>query len=434
MPKLSICIDGFNLALPKGTGVATYGRNLALALHKLGYTTDILYGLNISCKASAALQEVLFFNELGGNTPHNRPKAFSPKWWKKLLESDRKQPLPIKLSGRVDTRSFSKNLPIHSALYNLDNVFERAARYYRRTKKFMTIHMPDPPQIMHWTYPLPIRLAGAVNVYTIHDLVPLRLPQTTLDDKTYYFRLIKSICESGDSIFTVSEASRRDIIQFFPESKKRVFNTYQTIEPPQKLEEEEFSKEKSEIEALFGLVTDEYFIFFGSLEPKKNIGRLIEAFLSSGARRRLVIVGAMAWKTEGELRFLQRGIDLGRIVHLEYLSHFMLMALVRNARALLFPSIAEGFGLPVLEAFSVGLPVLCSSEGGLAEVAGSAAYIVDAYDITSIINGITFLDKSNDLCAELRLKGQEQYLKFSQEKYCNTLFEIYNYLINLKNS
>jgi len=83
------------------------------------------------------------------------------------------------------------------------------ARYSRRYGRFTTVRAPDPPAIMHWTYPLPLRLEGARNLYTLHDLVPLRLPFTSLEDRRYYDRLIRACLTSADHICTVSETSRR---------------------------------------------------------------------------------------------------------------------------------------------------------------------------------------------------------------------------------
>lgn len=182
--------------------------------------------------------------------------------------------------------------------------------------------------------------------------MPLHLPQTTLDNKTYYFNLIKKIVLSGDPIITVSNASKNEITSFYPKAANNIYNTYQTIDQDLSLMTPE---ENIDIEKLFNVTPLSYFMFFGSLEPKKNIGRIIEAFLSSSTNKKLVIVGAMGWKNENELRFLKHGIQTGRILYIDYLPSQMLFALLRNAYALLFPSIAEGFGLPVLKLLSAAL-------------------------------------------------------------------------------
>ena len=162
------------------------------------------------------------------------------------------------------------------------------------------------PDIMHWTYPLPIRLEGARNIYTLHDLVPLRLPYTTLDNKRYYLRLLRGCLRWGDHICTVSESSRRDIIDLLGARPDQVTNTYQSIrinKPPAQTDTPEGLA--AWLRGLFGLEPGRYFLFYGALEPKKNIGRLIEAYLSASLPIPLVIVGGRAWKSEGELRLTQ---------------------------------------------------------------------------------------------------------------------------------
>src|SRR3546814_1943150 len=90
--------------------------------------------------------------------------------------------------------------------------------------------------IAHWTYPLPLKLAGGRNVYTLHDLVPLRLPYATADVKRAYYRLCKRIARDADHILTVSECSRRDIIDILEVEEDRVSNLYQSSDLARHLE------------------------------------------------------------------------------------------------------------------------------------------------------------------------------------------------------
>ncbi len=164
--------------------------------------------------------------------------------------------------------------------------------------------MAEPPAIMHWTYPVPVMLQGARNIYTIHDLVPLRLPYTTLDNKPMHMRLLTECLRVGDHVCTVSETSRADILQYFPQAApERVTNTYQAVAPAPAAAGVE-ARERL-VRGGFDLVPGQYFLFFGSIEPKKNIGRLLEAYLSTDIDMPLVLIGARAWKAEQELALLQ---------------------------------------------------------------------------------------------------------------------------------
>ncbi|GBQ63429.1 glycosyltransferase [Ameyamaea chiangmaiensis NBRC 103196] len=421
-----IGVDGFNLALERGTGVATYARTLTRALERMGHPVDMLYGLDIPTGSDPALREVRFFDRLE-QPPGKRPAPFSKRWIRER-RADLHAPAPqeITLTGRVDSRPFADRLPAFTRLFNADGLFQRAARHFRRTGRLTRLRMDTPPAIMHWTYPLPVMIEGAANIYTIHDVVPLRLPYTTLDDKPYYYRLMNTICAQADALCTVSEASRRDIVSFFPSSDGKLHNTYQSFSPSPVAMERSDAECKAEIDADFGLLPQSYFLFFGSLEPKKNIGRLIEAFLASGCARKLVLVGAMAWKSERELRYLDRGIAAGRIVMIDYLPERTLFALLRMARALLFPSLSEGFGLPVLEAMSCGVPALVSAEGALPEVSGDAALQTDAYDVDAIARAIRRLDADDALCDGLAAAGRGQAARFDMTSYCQRLAGLYH--------
>lgn len=428
MQHLSVCLDGFNLALPKGTGVATYGRSLAKTLYAANYNISLLYGLDIPNSKNEILKEVLFFNLLGSGAKAENEKKNCLQKIKKMVNSFNWKATNIPVSGRVEIRGMDHWLPPHHQLFNLRNLFNRAHFYYKRTGNFAEITLPSTPHIMHWTYPLPIKVKGAINVYTIHDLVPLRLPQTTLDNKTYYYKLIKKIVSDKNPIITVSEASKNEIISFYPDAVDNLYNTYQTVDPEISSILHREDNSNIDIEKLFHISPLSYFIFFGSLEPKKNIGRIIEAFLSSSTNKRLVIVGAMGWKNEQELRFLQKGIESNRILYMDYLPSSMLFALLRNAYALLFPSIAEGFGLPVLEAFRCGTPVLTSEEGGLHDVAGGAALIVDPYKVSSITQGINQLDNNVTLHNDLKKRGEMRYNIFAQKEYESRIQKAYHFI------
>ncbi|MBB2156296.1 glycosyltransferase family 4 protein [Gluconacetobacter diazotrophicus] len=421
-----IGVDGFNLALPRGTGVATYARTLTYCLKAMGNVVDVIYGMNISRRTPTDLREVIFFDSLDQEATGRLPKPFTLRWWQaRKADIVGHVALDVPISGRVEARGFAHRMPAFDRILNVPDLYRSAARHFRHTGRFLTVTIPNPPAIMHWTYPLPIRLKGARNIYTIHDLVPLRLPYTTLDNKNYHFKLLRKIARQADAVCTVSEASRSEILSFFPDVSDRVHNTYQSFQPALLPGNSHGLDSLPEIAGLFGLQTGRFFLFFGSLEPKKNLGRLIEAYLMARTECPLVIVGAMAWKSETELRFLATGLANGRVRQLEYLPTPLLMALIRGARAVLFPSLSEGFGLPVLEALSFGTPVLTSREGALPEVAGPAALFVDAYDTSSITAGIEEMDRNDALRVRLGESGPLQAACFNMTRYEERLRKMY---------
>lgn len=423
-----VLIDGYNLGLEKGTGVATYARNLVHEVGRLGHRTSVLYGDRLPSPRQPLLREIAFFDqEAQGRRNRARDLAgiLSPR-------AARAEAIPI--TGQVVTRQFAARLPHHDTLYNAPDVFRRASGRFDAWGRTTAVRVPTPPDIAHWTYPLPLHVPRAANLYTLHDLVPLRLPYTTLDNKRRYLALIRMLARTADHLVTVSECSRRDIIDLTGIAAERVTNTYQAVDIPARLRTLPEEQVAREVEGALGAAYKGYFLFWGSIEPKKNVGRIVEAYLASGITTPLVIVGARAWRAETELRLLDtfasgkavRGdVRRGRIIQLPYAPFGLLVSLIRGARAALFPSLYEGFGLPVLEAMLLGTPVLCSDTASLPEVAGDAAIAVDPYDTAAIGAGLRMLDADGDLRAALSARGLAQAALFSPDRYRARLDALY---------
>lgn len=438
MLKPRIYIDGFNLSLEQGTGVATYARNLSFALRDLGAEVGVLYGAPTSTtRANSLMREIAFFD----------PRTRTPSGLSQGLKSFRRTlMLPfgeiafqVPVTSRVIRDTFQARLPYFDHIWNVQDLFTKASLYGSLLGGRMNVHFREAPDIMHWTYPLAIRIPKAKNIYTLHDLVPLRLPYTTLDNKRHYFRLIRNLTKSADHIVTVSEASKKDIMDLFGVPEERITNTYQAVDIPPVYRNKAASDVKIELEGTFGLSYKKYFLFFGAIEPKKNVGRLIEAYLASGATDPLVIIGKKAWKSEEELRLISDNDHVRylltngniterrfRVLQVDYASFPLLVSLIRGAKAVLFPSLYEGFGLPALEAMFLGTPVLTSNTASMPEVVGNAALQVDPYDTRALVEGIRALDTDADLRGRLAEAGPIRAEQFSPERYQARLSKLYS--------
>jgi glycosyltransferase involved in cell wall biosynthesis len=429
---LRIGIDGYNLAMPNGTGIATYGVMLARTLRTMQHQVDGIFGLDVTGPSDQ--RETLFYDRLA--RPNDR------RWRRKglgkltsLIDTARGlEALPVP-SGSVDTRAMGERTAVFDRLWSGAHLFERAHAYFRASGRFVRVRMADPPSIMHWTYPVPVVMEGARNIYTLHDLVPLRLPFATLDEKRHYRSLVTACAARADAICTVSEASRGDIVDLLGVEPDKVVNTYQVSPTEDELLAEHPDESARKIETIFGLPRNGYFLFFGAVEPKKNLGRLIEAYLSLGIDTPLVIVAARAWQSEAELILLPRADDTAsprhahlerRIIQIDYLPRHLIMRLLRGARALAFPSLYEGFGLPVHEAMLLGVPVLSSQTGSVPEIAGDAALLVDPYDVAAIAAGLRRLDEDGALRKSCSARGVIQASRFSTERYQNALTALYD--------
>ena len=400
----------------------------------MGLRVDVLYGTRAAPGASNLMREIAFFDSNAGDVPR----------WLQIIRASLETlyaPLGyratgVPLTGTVIRDEFRSRLPYFDRIFNAPDLFRKGHNAFGFFKRLHKVHV-DKPDLMHWTYPLALRIGGVPNLYTLHDLVPLRLPYTTLDNKRRYFKLVKKIARSADHIVTVSETSKKDIIHILGVPEERVTNTFQSVSIPKKYAEKPLDVVQREVEGTFGLPFKKYFLFFGSIEPKKNIGRIIEGYLASNLQTPLVIVGAQAWKSEQELRLLYEDhlrslIQIGsetrvkrKVIQLAYAPFPLLVSLIRGAKATVFPSLYEGFGLPVLESMLLGTPVLSSSVSSIPEVAGDAAILIDPYDTHAISKALIELDNDEGLRDALVAKGLERAKTFSEEAYRARLAPLY---------
>ena len=428
----SICIDGFNISLQRGTGIATYGRTLLNTIQDLGLQTQVLYGPpTASPRKNALLQEVALA-DAERKLPRIRRSVRAirtlPNPWGRIAR-------PVKPTGEVIWPADNRSQPSAESYWSADNLFYYANRSFKSYGTITTVSFAGSkespaPAAMHWTATLPLRARGTFNIHTIHDLVPLRLPHSTTEDKKSYYDLCQSIVRNADHIITVSETTKSDIIRIFSADPARISNTYQTISASNSEKTRSDDNVANELDFYFQLRWKDYFLFYGAIEPKKNVGRLVEAYLSSGTSKPLVIVGGRSWLGEYETSFLNQvkrdDSRAGRqIRQIDYLPQAILKSIVRGARATLFPSLYEGFGLPVIESMAQGTATLTSTEGSMPEIAGDASLLVNPYDVTAIAKGIQTLDVDDDFRDDLVSRGLRRSQYFSQDAYRRRLANAY---------
>ena len=427
----SIGIDGFNLSTSQGTGIARYGRNLLTSLRDMGIRSHVLFGPNSARSGDALLEEIAL----------TEPSAARPLTLKNRAEREIRTlsrmvigatAHPITESGEVIWHGGGAGRPPADRLWSAARLFGDANRVHSRHDAFMSVRFDRQagPSAMHWTSILPVCANNIPNLYTIHDLIPLKLPHSVGTDKIKFLKICKKIARTADHIVTVSETSRQDIIKILGIEEDRVTNTYQAVDVPDIVAKRDHDDIATDLDSNFDLEWRGYFLHFGAVEPKKNLRRIVEAYLVSGVRTPLVIVGGRGWMADDELaqlRQLQRtGVAAGsRIRMYEYMTYPMLLTLVSGARTVLFPSLYEGFGLPVLEAMALGAPVLTSTGGALPEVAGDAALVVDPYDVSALAEGIRTLDADLDLRNSLTQRGMVRAACFSPDAYRARLTDLY---------
>jgi len=423
---VKILMDGYNLQLADGTGIKTYSTTLVKALQTMGAQVDVLLSRN-SSKKDKILDEILFFDkqfrkenivtELLGLSKGLLKSYSGPFYraWRRTSIGD-----VVLKEGK-----FGADFIRYAQSFNLPRCYEISNFSFSLTGRITDIYLPERMDIWHVTYPLPIRIKGARKITTVHDLIPLRLPYTTLDNKKDFYGKIRNAIQDSEVIVTVSENTKKDLLTYFDADPDRIVVTYQpvTLQPLQQDEEAIATYLRR-----YNLTYGNYLLFVGAIEPKKNVGRLLEAYASVDTDMPLVIVGKKAWSWEEELGRMSYLFDRDSkrdVKLLEYVPTEALKYLYQGAFSLIFPSLYEGFGLPPVEAMTLGCPVITSAMSCMPEICGPAALYANPYDVSDIKNKIEKLMSDRPLRAQLIERGYEVAQTYSLENYLQRLYGAY---------
>ena len=232
--------------------------------------------------------------------------------------------------------------------------------------------------------------ASLPTIVTVHDLAVLRQPEVFPAWTRLYGRTaLRPTLRAADRVFAVSEFSKREVVELARVDADRVDVVPNALEPV-------FSAAGPRLEG-------DYVLAVGTLEPRKNLARVVEATARAGVELRLV----------GERGWGDAGASGAHVSWLGRIDDDDLAAAYRGARCLVFPSLYEGFGIPALEAMACGTPVVTSAGGALEEVTGGAAVLVDPLDAAAIAAGIDEADRRRD---ELVRRGLERAQLYTWER------------------
>ncbi|MBL0069739.1 MAG: glycosyltransferase family 4 protein [Chitinophagaceae bacterium] len=244
-----------------------------------------------------------------------------------------------------------------------------------------------------------------------------------LKNRIYFKFFFKRFARKAKRIATISEYSKKDIADYYKLDSSTIDNVSCGINSNfSPLDEQQISEVKNKWSG-----GKPYYFFVGSMHPRKNIKRLIDAFnlfkQKTGSNFKLILAGSILWsKTEIEDSYTNSPYKED-IIFTGRLSDEDLQKMLGAAYALSFVPIFEGFGLPIVEAFQSGVPVICSNVTSMPEVAGNAALMVDPFSIDSIAEGMVTLSKNNELRNQLIAKGHIQKQLFSWSRTAGLLWE-----------
>lgn len=278
-------------------------------------------------------------------------------------------------------------------------------------------------------YVTPI-FGNCIKITTIHDLQYIHYPNFFSKIKLWYWKLfIPLSVKYSDVILTVSQSSTDDILNNFNISPNKVFYTH-LASRMSKIR----SNGKSEILDIFHKykIEKKYLLSVASLLPHKNIDNLTKAFDRISVERQLVLVGG----NDGLINDIKSKIvdkikNLQNIIFTGYLDKSTLKSLYENADLFVLPSLFEGFGIPLLEAMSVGCPVAASDRTSIPEVVGDAAVLFNPEDVDNIVDSIEKVLLDQNLRKELIYKGYNRSTEFSWEKMTKETLDIYNHIYHV---
>lgn len=269
-------------------------------------------------------------------------------------------------------------------------------------------------------------------ILTIHDLVNAKFPQWAGGEKNCrVWREQMVVAAAGaDLILADSVATKADVINDFGIAPEKIQVVYYGVDG--RLSENLYRKDCTSVK--FGL-RDRYVLSVCTLEPRKNLTGLIEAFGLYKARFpsdpiQLVIVGKTGWVTEPIFKSIKESPYAGDIVLTGYVTDEDLLSLYKNCLFAAYPSFYEGFGLPVLEALSLGKTIICSDTSSMPEVGGEAAAYCNPYEPESIENAMEALAQQEDLRIKLEQKTAAQAAKFGYQKAAARILGFYRQLLD----
>lgn len=325
---------------------------------------------------------------------------------------------------------------VRGAGFYAENLVKALRKYYPKNNYFFSSYGElSKEDIAHFLYFEPFFLTlpffkKKKTAVTVHDLTPLVFPKNFppgIKGKIKW-QIQKFSLRNSNVIITDSNSSKKDIIKFTGIDQEKIKVIYLAAG-------EKFKKIRNLKPSMRNL-PEKFILYVGDATWNKNLVRLLYAIEKTNLP--LVMTGKAlvtkdydsrnAWNSD--LVMVQELISKNKnITALGFVSEDDLIALYNSATIFIMPSLYEGFGLPILEAMSCGCPVLTTREGSIPEVAGEAAFYVNAYDINDIAKGIkkVFLDKN--LQRELSMKGLKQAQKFSWEKTAHETNSVYKTFI-----
>jgi len=276
--------------------------------------------------------------------------------------------------------------------------------------------------------PLYFQLSSTKSIVTVHDLTFILYPETMKSlARLYWNFFMKRGIQKAERVIAISQNTKADLMRYLhiPEEKIRVIPRY----PDRRFNE--FAEEGGSAHRAREKyrLPDRYILYVGTLEPRKNLARLIKAYAQarrdSSIIQSLVIAGKKGWLYDSIFEMVRALQIENEVIFTGFVDDEDLPALYSQADFFVYPSLYEGFGLPPLEAMACGTPVLASNTSSLPEVIGDAGILVNPNSVDEIAQGILRVLRGENLRQELREKGLERVKQFSPQRAIEATINVY---------
>ncbi|MGA7669874.1 MAG: glycosyltransferase family 1 protein [Nitrolancea sp.] len=283
----------------------------------------------------------------------------------------------------------------------------------------------DKIDVVHGTVNIAPVLSGRAVVVTVHDLAFLRYPEQYPGFKQRYLTaMTRRSVEHADRVIAVSSNTRADIIHFYNVEPERVIIVPNGLDPEMRVIEDPAAltsfRQRHDL-------PEQFVLFLGTLQPRKNLIALMRAWsrLDPTTRLPLIVVGAQGWMYEPILDEARSLGVAGEIVFKGFAEPLDLPYWYSAATIFVYPSLYEGFGMPVVEAMACGAPVIASNTSSLPEVAGDAGMLVNPTDVDELRHALELLSEQEDLRHSMRERGFIQASQFSWKRTARETASVY---------
>ncbi|MEE2700472.1 MAG: glycosyltransferase family 1 protein [Bacteroidota bacterium] len=314
------------------------------------------------------------------------------------------------------------------AIQTPESLLNRTLKAYWRSKSVVKDLLANKIDIYHGLsneLPIGIETTSIKTVVTIHDLIFMRYPNLfKAIDRKIYHKKFKSACQRANKIIAISKQTKEDIIDFFCIPEEKIEVVYQGCNKvfQSKIHEDEKQSTISKYD-----LPKNYLLYVGTIEERKNLLTLLQA-LKELPRQKLVVIGnGKSYRVKCQ-RFITKHKLSDRVIFLSDLSLEEIAVIYQVANIMIYPSIFEGFGIPILEALFSKTPIITSEQGCFSEVGGLNSKYINPLSVSAMKEAIMEIQDSSELQHNMTEKGFEYAQKFTDDKIAKNLMEVYTNL------